>query len=237
MSKKIQNILSLLEIAENNLQNAKNLINQMVEDKGINLASETTFKNISNDETQALEVVEGYFDGENMLGDNGQYYTVPQNYASKTQLVIGDRMKWMLTSDREVFKSILPIPRERLIGTFSMEGDNYVVISDRFIKPIKILKASATFAMKNLGLDYGDEVVIIIPKGITPSWGAFSSVVKTLSESEKNQLLSLGKNEDDNSAHSDSDKENFIDPLDLNEYINTKTKDKPRLSDLDSDYL
>ena len=99
------------------------------------------------------------------------------------------------------------------------------------------LKASATFAMKNLGLDYGDEVVIIIPKGITPSWGAFSSVVKTLSESEKNQLLSLGKNEDDNSAHSDSDKENFIDPLDLNEYINTKAKDKPRLSDLDSDYL
>lgn len=239
MSKKIQNILSLLEIAENNLQNAKNLINQMVEDKGINLANETTFKNISNDETQALEVVEGYFDGENMLGDNGQYYTVPQNYASKTQLVIGDRMKWMLTSDREVFKSILPIPRERLIGTFSMEGDNYVVISDRFVKPIKILKASATFAMKNLGLDYGDEVVVIIPKGITPTWGAFSSVVKTLSESEKNQLLSLGKNDNDNANHSNSDKENFVDPLDLNEYINTKNnkENKPTLTDLDSDYL
>lgn len=188
MSKKIQSILSLIEIAENNLQNARNLLLQITDERSTG-TTENTYKNISADESQAMDVIEGFFDGENMIGDNGQIYTVPQNYASKTQLVIGDRMKWMLTPDREVFKLIGQAARERIIGMFSMESDNYVVISEKHPKPIKILKASATFAMKNLGLNFGDEVVIIIPRGVTPSWGAFSSVVKTLSEIEKNMIL------------------------------------------------
>jgi hypothetical protein len=193
MSKKIQSILSLIEIAENNLNNARNLLIQLVDEKGLNTNTDGVYKNVSADESQAMEVIEGYFDGENMIGDNGQIYTVPQNYASKTQLVIGDRMKWMLTPDREVFKLIGQAARERIIGQFSMENDNYVVIADKFKKPIKILKASATFAMKNLGLNFGDEVVIIIPRGVTPTWGAFSSVVKTLSESEKSLILNSEK--------------------------------------------
>ncbi|MGL4759446.1 MAG: hypothetical protein ACRCXZ_08980 [Patescibacteria group bacterium] len=205
MSKKIQSILSLIEIAENNLTNARNLLLQLTEEKGISSNNENMYKNVSADESQALEVVEGYFDGENMIGDNGQIYTVPQNYASKTQLVIGDRMKWMLTPDREVFKLIGQASRERIIGTFSMENDNYVVHCEKFQKSIKILKASATFAMKNLGLNFGDEVVIIIPRGVTPTWGAFSSVVKTLSESEKNLILSS------DSKPQDEDMDGFFD--------------------------
>jgi hypothetical protein len=195
MSKKIQNIYSLIEIAENNLNNAKILINQIIEEKKINSPSSTF--NLNDPELQkrshyedssALETMEGYFDGESMLGDNGKFYTVPQNYASKTQLVIGDRLKWTLTTDKELFKLIAPAERERLVGHFSMDADNYVVVTDKQKEPIKILKASATFAMKNLGLEFGDEVVLIVPKNVTPTWGAFSSVVKALSEYEKNQI-------------------------------------------------
>jgi hypothetical protein len=105
-------------------------------------------------------------------------YTVPPNYASKTQLVIGDRMKWILTKDREVYKLIQAAPRERVTGTFTIEGDNYLVLVDKFPAPVKILKASATYAMKNLGLSIGDEVAITVPKETTPIWGAFNTVIK-----------------------------------------------------------
>jgi hypothetical protein len=230
MTKKIQSALSLIEIAENNLNNAKALLNSLMEEKGMQATPDNQYKNLSSEESQAIEVVEGYFDGESMLGDNGQYYTVPQNYASKTQLVIGDRMKWMLTPDKEVFKLIGQAQRERIIGTFSMEADNYVVISEKYPKPIKILKASATFAMKNLGLNYGDEVVLIVPKGITPTWGAFSSVVKALSESEKNMILNADKVNKERQEFSEVSA-GFNDPLDMEGYFDGSKKYT------DSDYL
>jgi hypothetical protein len=187
-SKKIESILSLIEIAETNLKNAKAIAQQLIGDKtnksGYQQASTPLSINKSSDEDRALEVVEGYFNGESMIGDNGQNYIVPPNYASKTQLVVGDRMKWILTPEREVFKLIQPAPRERVTGTFGIEGDNYVVLVNQYPNPIKILKASATFAIKNLGLQIGDEVAVFIAKESTPTWGAFSSVVKNSDENK-----------------------------------------------------
>jgi hypothetical protein len=183
-AKKIETILNMIEVAEGNLRTAKNLLMQLNPEKQTRATIETSRIAIpkSSDEDRAVEVVEGYFDGENMIGDNGQTYLVPPNYASKTQLVVGDRMKWILTPEREVFKLIGPVPRERVVGVFAIEGDNFVVLVDKFTNPVKILKASATFAMKNLGLNVGDEVAILIPRDAQPTWGAFSSVVKSQNE-------------------------------------------------------
>ena len=178
-SKKIATILNLIEIADNNLKTAKSLLAQMGGDTMPNSKSFSSPAPSSNDEKDALEVVEGFFDGESMIGDNGQTYLVPPNYASKTQLVVGDRMKWILTPNREIFKLIQSAPRERATGTFTIEDEKYMVIVDRFPNPIQILKASATYAMKNLGLQIGDEVAITIPKDATPTWGAFNSIVKS----------------------------------------------------------
>jgi len=227
MSNKIANILSLIEIAENNLKNAQTLLKQIAQEKGFKTTTEmkTTTRPISSNEANALEVVEGYFDGENMIGDNGQMYPVPQNYASKSQLIIGDRMKWMLTTEREIFKLIQPAPRERVTGTFSIEGDNYVVLVDAYPNPIKILKASATYAMKNLGLEVGDEVVIIVPQGITPAWGAFSSVTKSqgaedfsrLENLKNSNTLAQSQNNSANNLQNPS-QESYQDLDDLNEF-------------------
>jgi hypothetical protein len=182
MSKKVQTILSLIEIAENNIKNAKTLLNMMLEEQGkkpFDASIVLTPGKPSADENEAKEVVEGYFDGEYMIGDNGLTYIVPPNYASKTQLVIGDRMKWILTAKREIFKLIQPAEREKLEGVFAIEGDNYLVIVDSLEKPVKILKASATFAIKNHGLQVGDTVSILVPKNTTPSWGALISVIRS----------------------------------------------------------
>jgi hypothetical protein len=210
-SKKINNILSILEIAENNLKTAKNLLQQINDEKGLKTNGQTVAQPqvktpVNPEEDRAMEVVEGYFDGENMVGDNGQIYSVPQNYASKTQLVIGDRMKWILTNEREIYKLIQPAPRERVVGTFSIEGDNYVCLVDEFSQPVKILKASATFAMKNFNLQVGDEIAIIIPKNSTPLWGAFSSVVKQTVNENGSENHGVADNLDDLSEFKDAAK-------------------------------
>ncbi len=181
-AKKIETALNLIEIAETNLKTAKALLLQAGQEKGgVRLTTDTrTTSSIKNtEESGALEVVEGHFDGENMIGDNGKTYLVPQNYASKTQLVVGDRMKWILTPEREIFKLIQPVNRERVTGTFAIEGDNFVVLVDKFANSIKVLKASATYAMKQLGLQPGDEVAIYVPREGTATWGAFINVVKS----------------------------------------------------------
>jgi hypothetical protein len=65
-----------------------------------------------------------------------------------------------------------------------------VVLVDEYPSPIKILKASATYAIKNLGLKPGDEVAIYVPKDSTPTWGAFIAVVRATDESSKPTISS-----------------------------------------------
>ncbi len=181
--KKIQSILNFIEVAETNLRSAKILLMQLSDDKGVSLTDDfsrpSAHRTVSMDESNALEVVEGTFDGEQMVGDNAKVYVVPQNYASKTQLVVGDRMKWISLTDGEKFKLISPVERERIVGIFDIIADNYVVSLEGYPHPVKLLKASSTYAMKQLGLQPGDEVAIYIPKGSVPSHGAFINVVKS----------------------------------------------------------
>jgi hypothetical protein len=181
-TKKIAALISQVDISLKSLSNIKEQLMSLAGENSISMediaaASTSNRRPVNNEEFGALEVVEGYFNGESMTGDNGQTYTVPPNYASKTQLIIGDRLKRILTSDRESYKLIKPADRDRVVGTFQAEGDNYLVFVKGITAPVQILKASATFAMKNLGLKLGDSVAIIVPKDTTPVWGALSSVV------------------------------------------------------------
>jgi hypothetical protein len=170
-SQKIQNILTLIEITENNLRNIKTQLREMQGEKPTN--SNYSYK--SDDENL---FVEGYFDGQNMIGDDGQSYFVPQNYASKTQLIIGDRLKWTQSDDRDIYKLIVPAAKEKVSGTFAIEGDTFMVIVNGYPHPVKILKASATYAIKNLDLKVGNLVSILVPKNSEPTWGAFVGLVR-----------------------------------------------------------
>jgi hypothetical protein len=185
--KKIAGILALLEISQNNLKIAKEQLMAYSQEKGyaVEDLAVVSRRPINNEEYDALEVVEGFFDGESMIGDNGKTYPVPPNYASKTQLIMGDRMKRILTTTRESFKLIKPAERERVVGIFDIQGDTYLVVVDGYALPVRVLKASATFAMKNLGLQPGDSVAVIIPKEGEPIWGALSSIIS--GEDDRNE--------------------------------------------------
>ena len=58
------------------------------------------------------KIIEGQFDGQNMIGPDGKVYPVPANYASKSKLVEGDTLKLTIAQDGSfIYKQIGPVER------------------------------------------------------------------------------------------------------------------------------
>ncbi|MFA6391217.1 MAG: hypothetical protein WCW66_00500 [Patescibacteria group bacterium] len=120
-------------------------------------------------------VVEGVFDGLNMVGPDGKQYNVPANYASKSKLVEGDVLKLTISNDGSfVFKQIGPVERKRLIGMLTQEESTgeYQVLANG--KNYKVLLASITYFKGEVG----DEVVILVPTNKQTEWAAVENIVK-----------------------------------------------------------
>ncbi len=121
-------------------------------------------------------VIEGVFDGQNMVGPDGKQYSVPANYASKSKLVEGDILKLTITPRGSfIYKQIEPIDRKRVMGTLNQNEstDDYYVVSED--GKWKVLTASVTY-FKGAA---GDEVVILIPQKGHSKWAAVENVIKT----------------------------------------------------------
>lgn len=123
------------------------------------------------------EIIEGVFDGVQMVGPDRITYPVPENYASKSKLVVGDRLKLAITpAGRFVYKQIGPVPREVKRGVLMYNGakQEYGVLVDG--REYKVLKASITYYKG----EPGDEVAIILPENRESIWGAIDNIVKEL---------------------------------------------------------
>ncbi|TAK04772.1 hypothetical protein EPO33_02125 [Patescibacteria group bacterium] len=120
-------------------------------------------------------VVEGVFDGQHMVGDDGKQYHVPPNYASKSKLVEGDRLKVTISpSGQFLFKQIGPAPRERLVGKLVQDPTSRlfaVVANDH---KWNVITASITYFRG----EAGDEVMIVVPQGTSSKWAAVDHVIK-----------------------------------------------------------
>ena len=123
----------------------------------------------------SARIVEGVFDGQNMIGSDGMQYTIPANYASKSKLIEGDILKLTIAPNGSfIFKQIGPVERTRMVGTLAADPENgdFVVFGEN--KKWKILKASVTYFRGGAG----DEVVLLIPKNAPSSWAAVENIIK-----------------------------------------------------------
>lgn len=119
-------------------------------------------------------IIEGVFDGENMIGPDGKQYSVPANYASKSKLVEGDILKLTITPKGTfLYKQIGPIDRNRLIGNL-IQTENGSFIVETSGREWKVLTASVTYFK---GRD-GDEIVILVPKVGDSKWAAVENIVR-----------------------------------------------------------
>lgn len=117
-------------------------------------------------------IVEGVFDGQNMVDAKGQTYPIPANYASKSKLVEGDGMKLTITDEGKfVYKQIAPVQRRTVVGVLIQEDGQYKVLAEG--KAYRILLASVTFYRAEVG----DQVTIILPIDGPANWGAVEGII------------------------------------------------------------
>jgi len=118
------------------------------------------------------KIIEGAFNGQGMTDSEGNTYPVPVNYASKSKIVVGDRMKLTITTEgRFLYKQIAPTQRRNAIGPLTCEDGQYKVLSGG--KEYKILTASITFHKASIG----DEVSVLLPQEGDVEWGAFDVII------------------------------------------------------------
>ena len=119
-------------------------------------------------------VIEGVFDGQNMIGPDGKEYSVPANYASKSKLVEGDMLKLTIT-DRGtfVYKQTKPVERRRVMARIEKDEEgNYFAQGDK--KKWRVITASITY-FKGAP---GDKAVILVSKSGDSQWAAVENVIR-----------------------------------------------------------
>lgn len=123
-------------------------------------------------------IMEGVFNGQNMIGADGKEYLVPSNYASKSKLVEGDILKLTINARGNfLFKQIGPIERNRVIGALEeSESGGWTVASGG--KKWRVLTAPVTYFKG----EASDEAIILVPKNTPSKWAAVENVIKRVTE-------------------------------------------------------
>lgn len=125
---------------------------------------------------KAVKTIEGIFDGTRMVGEDGEKYDIPPNYASKSKLVEGDMLKLrILDNGRFIYKQIEKAARKNAAGKLLYYEDTkeYFVILENGNK-YKVLPASVTYYRAVPG----DEVIITIPASGESAWAAVEGIRK-----------------------------------------------------------
>lgn len=161
--KDLQEIKHLLDSAENNIRQAKTIL------FGSLISKKATALSESDDNT----IVEGVFDGENMIGSDKETYPVPANYASKSKLIPGDVLKLTILPDGSfLFKQIGPIKRKKIVGELEEVSEGKFVINAEN-KQYRVLLASVTyFKAKDK-----DKLTIIVPEENESEWAAVENIL------------------------------------------------------------
>jgi len=164
--KQIKRLRALIAEAETNLAATKELLVSLVGEDSIS---------VEKVKDQALgKIIEGVFDGQNMVGSDAKTYPVPANYASKSKLVQGDILKLTIADDGAfMYKQIGPIPRKQVVGVLDQKDGHYFV--DVGGKQYRVLLASVTYFKAKPG----DQVSVNVPEdsSVDAEWAALEAAL------------------------------------------------------------
>lgn len=163
--KQVKRLRTLIAEAETSLAAAKELILSLLGDDPV---ATTAAK-----EENIGKIIEGVFDGQNMVGSDGKTYPVPANYASKSKLVQGDILKLTIADDGTfMYKQIGPIPRKQVVGVLELKDGHYFVkVGD---KEYRVLLASVTYFKAKPG----DQVSVNVPQDEAEAeWAALEAAL------------------------------------------------------------
>ena len=128
--KKIAAIRDLIESAQKSITTARKILSTMGEED-VGNTEEMDMTGLQSYKSGPNKIVEGVFTGEAMLGSDGNMYPVPQNYASKSHLVQGSKLKATIGSDGKItYKIIEEILYDTQVGLITMNRDKYQIVSE-----------------------------------------------------------------------------------------------------------
>jgi len=160
--KELEKVKQLLDLAELSIRQAKSvLFDAEIGAKTKLLASDG-------------KIIEGVFNGENMIGPDKKYYPVPANYASKSKLVSGDILKLTILEDGTfLYKQIGPVKRKKILGILEKTSSGkFIVKTDEM--EFQVLPASVTYFKAK----EGDKLTILVPEKTVSEWAAVENLVE-----------------------------------------------------------
>lgn len=174
---KIAELFHRVQNAQQELSEAKRILDHFLEDRRLSTSDvERRAANLAAGREGRKRVIEGVFNGEEMIGPDGKHYTIPANYASKSKLVEGDILKLTIVEDGSfVYKQIGPVKRSRKVGILTSREDRkeFAVLADG--RTYRVLNASVTYYKGQAG----DEVTIIVPDDGNSDWAAIENLATT----------------------------------------------------------
>lgn len=169
---KLKALRDLIHSAQTSINSAKKLLNSMVGDTDGGEDFDIDASSTSSYASWDLQIVEGVFTGESMLGPDGNTYPVPQNYASKSLLVQGSKLKAIIEpTGRIKYKIIGEIPFETKVGIVTKNGEKYQINTSE--KSYNVLMAAVTFHK----CEVGDTVSIRVPEGKNATYAVIEAVI------------------------------------------------------------
>lgn len=189
MSDKSKNelLLELLENAEITIQSAKQLLGGKSSHIKAKKVLEQAASQLNTGVQNGEQIIEGLFDGQNMIGPDKQTYPVPANYASKSKLVEGDKLKLTITGTGSfLYKQIGPIGRKHLVGKLLYDNDGHykVSVSNR---TYNVLLASVTY----FKCEIGDDITIVVPESEESQWAAIENKLPPNGSAPTNEQFDL----------------------------------------------
>lgn len=127
----------------------------------------------------------GIFDGEFVVMESGKRFQVPPNYASKSKLVVGDKLKLMKEGEYNEFKMMGEAPRAEVVGLLTKKDNQWVVLIDNH--EYRVIPAAIRF----YGGEMGDKVEVLLPMDYAanpPKWAAVKSVIKSAENAARKAL-------------------------------------------------
>ena len=181
LNKMDENQIILVKQILQKIQNNINQIFQIIEgiqpdQKGKDLIIQKSLKKLrQNIYGKEQKIIEGVFDGQNMISSNGKKYIVPTNYASKSKLIEGDILKLTIANDGSfIYKQTDLVQRERLKG---------ILIKDKGTNQWEVLAGGNIYKVLATGVTYfkgdmNDEAIILVSKGNRSQWAAIENIIK-----------------------------------------------------------
>jgi hypothetical protein len=142
--KAVHNILEYIRIIKKRASNIENILRE--------------YEKMQYRPSKDMPGIEGVYDGNFMISDDGKKYEVPKNYAAKSLLVVGDRLKKIVEDDKESFKIVEKIARKKIEGLISKKDGRFVLLAKE--GTFNLLKNAVDFR----NLKQGDTVLAYIPE-------------------------------------------------------------------------